>query len=133
MARPARSPKVAARIAGVGLLIAANIGLTTVCWMPPAFVRRFLSMDVFAVAGAFLLLTQLILLSLWLAWSDLAALLRWVIAAALLLALFVSATQYGQSRSLGATDAFYDNSLVVAMVLLSAHAALLPLRVGQWR
>lgn len=134
MARPARSPKAATRVAGVGLLIAANIALTAVCWFPPSIIRRSPWDNSFEVAPQMLLLAQVVLLGLWLAWSDLKAPVRWLIVVVVLAALIVSVSRYESWVSLRTSDEFSAAGVIGGVVLLAAHAMLLPLRwLCGWR
>jgi hypothetical protein len=134
MTRPAGSPRVAIRVAGVGLLIAANIALTAFCWFPPRIIRRSPWGDSFEVAAEMLLLAQVVLIALWLAWSDLKAPLRWLIGAVVLAALIVSASRYAAWVSLRSPDPLIGAGVIGGVALLAAHAMLLPLRwLCAWR
>jgi hypothetical protein len=134
MTRPAGSPTVATRVAGAGLLIGANIALTAFCWFPPSIIRRSPWDNSFEVAAEMLLLTQMVLIGLWMAWSDLKAPVRWLTSAVVLAALLVSASRYAAWVSLRSADPLIGAGVIGVVVLLAAHAVLLPLRwLCGWR
>ena len=134
MKRPASSPTAAARLAGVSLLIAANIALTAFCWFPPWIIRRSPWGSSFEVAVQMLFLAQVVLMGLWVAWSDLNAPLRWLIGAVVLAALIVSPSRYAAWVSHRPSDEFIAVGVIGGIVLLAAHAMFLPLRwLCGWR
>lgn len=134
MTRPAGSPRVATLAAGAGLLIAANIALTAFCWFPPLIVRRSPWGDSFEVAAQMLFLAQVVLMALWMAWSDLKAPVRWLIGVVVLATLIVTASRYATWVLLRPSDEFIAVGVIGGGVLLAAHAMLLPLRwLCGWR
>lgn len=134
MIPPAGSPIIATRIAGITLLIAANIALTTFCWFPPSVVRRSPWGSSFEVVAEMLVLGQVVLLGLWLAWSDLHVAVRWLIGLVVLAALIVSPGRYASWVSRPSPDSFVAVGIIGGIVLLAAHALLLPLRwLCGWR
>ena len=87
-----------------------------------------------ALAAELLFLAQAILMALWLAWSDLKAPLRWLIGVVVLAAMIVSASRYAAWVSLRSSDEFFAVGVIGGIVLLAAHAMLLPLRwLCGWR
>ena len=134
MIRSDRSLIVAVRIPGIGLLIAANIALTAICWIPPSVIRNSRWGDSFEVAAQMLVLAQVVLIALWVAWSDLYGPLRWLVGGGVLAALIASVTNYASWFTLRLPDAFFALGVIGAVVLLAAHAICLPLRwLCGWR
>jgi hypothetical protein len=81
-----------------------------------------------------LFLAQVVLMGLWVAWSDLNAPLRWLIGLVVLAVLIVSPSRYAAWVSHRPSDEFIAVGVIGGVVLLASHAMLLPLRwLCGWR
>jgi hypothetical protein len=124
-------PVLTARAAGLLLLVAANLAVTI---LTPTLVRRTIPPDVLNLASLFLLLAQVVVFAVWLAWSDLFVLVRWASGVAVLGTFFLMGNHFAAWMSPGPPGEFYEITLSAAIVLLAAHAVLLPLRwLCGWR
>lgn len=124
------SPRSHAPIVGLTLLIAANVVVTVVCLSPPRWAWR----DWIGEAGALLLVAQVLLLAMWLAFSDLHAGFRWPIGIAIFWLLFVAIDRYAGWVAPHRSDNWLEPGIMAAIALLAVHAMALPLRwLCGWR